>query len=559
MTTFAEIVRARAGDQRTALTFEGQTFTWDAVIREASTRAAALEALPLAPGRTQRHVALLLQNVPDFIFWLLAAGLSGDVVIGANPTRKGAELIDDLSHADCDLLITERLYTQDLAGLALPFPPERVFEVESEAYREWLAAFEGAAFPELPDPAAIALLMFTSGSTGAPKAVICSQRRLATLAVQLTERVSIRPDSVLYLSMPLFHGNSIMMVLDTALASGASIVMVRRFSASGFVRDLHEHRFTFMNYVGRTINYILATPTDERDATSSLEIAFGTEASPLDRTRFATRFGCEVREGYGQSEGILRINPDANTPPNAMGRPVGDVVVEIRQQDGTVCPPARFDASGLLLNADEATGEIVCVGRGHLFEGYYRNPQAMADRLRGEGRDFWTGDLAYRDEQGYIYYAGRSSEWVRVGGENFSTAPVERILSRHEALAGVLAYAVPDPETGDQLMCTFQLDDGVTVDIDEFATWMKHQPDLGKLWRPRFIRLVDALPLTANGKVNKAPLRKQAWETSDPVWWLRPREERYRIMTVDDRTRLRQQLYDNGRINLAPPLLAVTS
>jgi len=115
---------------------------------------------------------------------------------------------------------------------------------------------------------------------------------------------------------------------------------------------------------------------------------------------------------------------------------VAPLVAEIRREDGTECPRAEFDAEGRLLNAEEATGEIVVVGAGPSFEGYYKNPEAMADRLRFGGADFWTGDLAYRDADGYFFFAGRSSDWLRVDGENFGAAPVERVLFRFPPFTG---------------------------------------------------------------------------------------------------------------------------
>ncbi|MEO9221077.1 MAG: AMP-binding protein, partial [Mycobacteriaceae bacterium] len=205
MDTFAEVVRSRLGDEQEGLRFEGRSWTWDEVVREASVRAAVLRRWQPGEGRTQRHVGILLQNVPDFVFWILGAALNGDVVVGVNPTRRGAELAHDIRHADCDLLVTEPLYLDDLAALALPLGEDCVLDVESADYATLLDEHRDAAPPQaLPDPAAIFLLLFSSGSTGAPKAVICSQGRLGRLTEAMAERISLRRDSVSYLSLPLF-------------------------------------------------------------------------------------------------------------------------------------------------------------------------------------------------------------------------------------------------------------------------------------------------------------------------------------------------------------------
>lgn len=552
METFADVVRSRSGDRHEGLRFEGRSWTWDEVVREACVRAALLQTIAPGEGRAQRHVGLLLQNVPDFVFWILGAALSGDVVVGINPTRRGAELGQDITHVECDLLVTEPFYAEAIDGVELPFDADRVLDVESAAYAEMLVAHSGAGLPTtVIDPSALFLLLFSSGSTGAPKAVICSQGRLGRLTHAMVDRVSLHRDSVNYLFLPLFHGHAIMMNLATAAEVGAVVVMARRFSASRFSADVREHRITFFNYVGRVLSYIVAQPAGQDDADNALEVAFGSEAAPAEVDAFRERFGCEVREGYGASEGMVRIVPVEGAPRHSLGLPAVGTIVEIRDEHDRELPRARFDENGLLLNAEEATGEMVVVGRGPAFEGYYANPGAMADRLKFGGADFWTGDLGYRDEDGYFYFGGRSSDWVRVDGENFGLAPVERILVRHDAFSGAHCYAVPDPITGDLLMCAATLETGVAFDPAAFADFLDAQSDLGTKWRPTFVRLVDAVPLTGSGKIDKAPLRAAAWEADD-VWWAPSRGDAYRPLTDEDRRRIRESFAEGGRINALP-------
>ena len=137
-----------------------------------------------------------------------------------------------------------------------------------------------------------------------------------------------------------------------------------------------------------------------------------------------------------------------------------DAVKVIDPDTGEECPPARFDDDGKLLNAEEATGEIVnFAAQG--FEGYWKNDEAMRERYRDGA--YWTGDLAYRDENGFFYFAGRTADWIRVDGENFAAAPVERILLRWEPWSLPAVYGVPDPELGDRVMAALQLAPGRRV------------------------------------------------------------------------------------------------
>lgn len=554
MDTFGDVIRARREDTKEGLRFEGQSWTWDELVRAAAVRASILLTFPVKPETGQRHVGILMQNRPDFLYWLMAASLTGDVIVGINPTRRGAELTQDITHTECDLMITEDLYADELAALELPFTEQTLLNIDSPRYAELVAEHDGAALPSADfDPDRILLLLFSSGSTGAPKAVLCSHRRLGFLADSLAVRIGTHRDSVNYLCLPLFHGHAIMLSFAAAAFHGATVVMVRKFSASRFAKDLHDNQVTFFNYVGRMLSYVLNQPPSSYERDNSLEIVMGSEASPAEVDEFRERYACDdVREGYGASEGVIRINPVPGSPRHSLGLPVGGAEVEIRDPDtGEECARAEFDADGRLVNPTEATGEMVVLGRGASFEGYYKNPEAMADRLKFGGEHFWTGDLGYRDADGYFYFAGRSSDWLRVDGENFGAANVERILVRYPQFSGAHIFPVADPSTGDQVMAvaTVKLDEA--FDADAFSVFLGAQPDLGTKWRPTYVRIVDEVPTTGSGKINKAPLRSVAWEAPD-VWYAPDRTSDYHLMTVSDRESLRAAFERNERANLLP-------
>ena len=178
----------------------------------------------------------------------------------------------------------------------------------------------------------------------------------------------------------------------------------------------------------------------------------------------------------------------------------------------------RFDADGRLLNGAEAIGEIVGRNVVDRFEGYYRNPEAEAERTRNGW--YWSGDLGYRDDAGVFYFAGRAGEWLRVDSENFATAPVERILARFPGASGVAVYPVPDERTADdQVMAAIELDAGRRRSIPtRSVAFLAAQPDLGTKWAPRYVR-VTTLPVGATNKIDKRPLRAERWYTDDPVYW----------------------------------------
>jgi len=195
------------------------------------------------------------------------------------------------------------------------------------------------------------------------------------------------------------------------------------------------------------------------------------------------------------------------------------------------CPPARFDEHGRILNVDEAIGELVRTDGVGLFAGYYRDTEADTERIR-DGM-FWSGDLAYRDEKDFAYFYARSSEWLRVDGENLGTAPIERILLRHPDISEVAVYAVPDASVGDQVMAAIVLRRDRVFDPDTFAEFLAAQSDLGPKQVPRFVRVATRLPRTPTHKVIKRTLSAQSWRCVEPVWWREGDRLHYRAVTPD--------------------------
>jgi fatty-acyl-CoA synthase len=488
---------------------------------------------------------VLLENVPEFPMWLGAAALAGATIVGINPTRRGAELARDIEHTNCQLIVTDSGNLPTIEELDLRIAKDRILDVDSAQWHTALEPFAGAAPPDVEvTEAALFLLIFTSGTSGAPKACICSQGRLALMGSMLATMLSFDEREVFYCAMPLFHSNALMANWTPAISAGATCVLKRKFSASSFLPDVRRYGVTYMNYVGKPLAYILATPEQPDDADNSLARAFGNEASDQDIARFQERFGCQVMDAYGSTEGGVNVTRTEDMPKGSLGRALPGVVV-LDPETGKACPPARFDSDGKLLNADVAIGELANKLGATSFEGYWQNQDASAARIR-DGI-FWTGDLAYGDEVGFLYFAGRDSEWLRVDGENFAAAPVERILSRFEGVRLAAVYAVPDEVVGDQVMAALTLETDRELDPETFDSFLSAQSDLGTKWSPRYVRVCSELPMTQTNKVLKRALRKEHWECMGPVWWRPEKGAPYRPMTVTDRGAIRKRFSERGR------------
>ncbi|MEV4174483.1 AMP-binding protein [Nonomuraea sp. NPDC049709] len=525
--TLGSLLLARAEDDRPGLVFEDRVWSW----REHVAACRAAGAWLSARG-TGLHVGVLCENVPELVFLVGGAALAGHVVVALNPTRGVEELARDARATDVDLLLAgdglaevARQVSEDLGVPALPLAVEPASD----------APVYGAA-----DPGDLVMLIFTSGTSGRPRAVRVTQRKLAVPGVSLAAMLA--PDDVVYCSMPLFHSGALMAAYAPAVASGAALVLRRRFSASGLLPDIRRYGCTYLHYVGKALSYVLATPERPDDAANPLKIAFGNEGSAVAVRRFGERFGCLVIDAFGSTETAISLTPDPSGPPGCLGR-LPDGVRILDPFTGLSCPPGVIE-DGRLLNPEEAVGELVNTAGLGLFEGYYNDPEADAERIR-QGA-FWSGDLAYADPAGYVFFAGRGTERLRVDGENLAVAPIEAALREFGGVVEAAVYPVPDPAAGDQVMAALVLEGA--FDAAAFDGFLAGRRDLGAKSLPRYIRICRELPLTPSHKVIKRHLAREAWRAADPVWWRAPGG--LRPLTEADVKGIEEEFVRHGRQHL---------
>ena len=503
MSTVTSLLLAQADGGQAGLLFEDRQWSWREHVRESARYAAALRARR-DPGRPF-HVGILADNVPEFSFLLGGCAFAGAVLVGLNPVRRGAALAADVARTDCQYVLTESRYAQLLTDVTVPVLTLDELELPADAPLD--------AVPAAPDD--LLMLIFTSGTSGEPKAVRCTHEKIAFPGQMLADRFGLGPSDTVYVSMPLFHSNAIIAGWAVGLAAGAGIALRRRFSASGFLGDVRAFGATYANYVGKPLSYVLATPARNDDADNPLRIVFGNEGAAGDVAAFAARFGCAVIDGFGSTEGGIVVSRTPDTPAGALGKLANGVAI-LNPETGQACPPARFGPGGELLNPGEATGELVNTAGAGQFAGYYNDTPADASRMR-DGM-YWSGDLAYADADGFCWFAGRTGQWLRVDGENLGTAPIERVLLRHPAIAEAAVYGVPDPVAGDQVMACIVLRDGFSLTPAELGEFITGAADLGPKQYPRYVRIAASLPRTPSFKVLSRLLAADRWHTSDPVW-----------------------------------------
>ena len=518
--TVQQLLRSRMDDDSVAMRHDDETWTWREHLAEAAAEASALIAL-VDPSRPM-HVGALLGNTPEMLRSMAAAALGGYVLCGINTTRRGEGLAADIRRADCQLVLANAEHMPLLDGLDLG--DATVIDVDGPEYRDTVAAAEPLVAHQVngADPV---VMLFTSGTSGDPKAVRFAHAMGVLCGASLVDRFELTADDVCYLSMPLFHSNGVAAGWAVAIACGATMVPAK-FSPSRFLSDIRRYSATYMNYVGKPLALVLATPEQHDDADNTLRAAFGNEGTERDIEEFARRFGCRVVDSFGSSEFAVVVMREDGCPPGSIGK--GYPGVSVYHADTvTECATAVFDEHGALANFDEAVGELVNTYGVGGFTGYYNDTAATDERMR-HGM-YWSGDLAYRDADGWIFLAGRTSDWMRVDGENMAAGPIERVLQRVPEVSVVAVYAVPDERVGDQVMAAVVLNDSLTP--KQFAAFLADQPDLSpKAW-PRYVRINTALPQTATNKILKRTLIADGVAAGDGVLWERePRGRAYAVV-----------------------------
>jgi len=540
--TVGDLIRTRGEREPEGafILFEDETLTGAEYLRRALRVANLLRDRLGDPP----HVAVLMENRLEYLDILGGAALAGAVVVGVNATRRGPELERDIRHTDCGLLVVDEANRALLDGLSIP--PTLIV---GSTYEEALSAADGTDERWMVNEEDLYLLIFTSGTTGAPKAVRCSHKRMVGTGTMVADLVGLTADDCAYASLPLFHANPLMCGLLPALVRGARLALARRFSVSAFLPEVRKHNATYFPYSGKPLSFLVASPEGSDDADNPLRICYGNEGSTRIVERFEQRFGVRVIDGFGPSEGAMGFPRRPGDPPGSVGKPPPNI--KVLGADGKECPAAWLGSSGELLNPDQAVGEIVNTDGVGRFEGYYNNPEAEAARVRGGM--YWSGDLGYVDENGYLYFAGRTEDWIRVDAENFPPHPIEDVVERHPDVLACAAYGVPDEAAGDRVMIAIQPLPRRIVDPDELYEFLSGQPDMSPKWFPTYVLVADELPRGVTGKVLVRELRRAKFlldEPRGPVYWRERGETTFKPFTPDDERRLRAAFADSGREHL---------
>ena len=484
----------------TLLLFDGRQISFDDVAMAARTYAAHFAALGLARGD---RVALMLPNSPEFVAAYLGAHAARLTAVLINTAYRATELRHILADSAAVLLITDAAGAREVTPLRADLPALRhVLTIPGPMPEATAAAIAAPPWPsDGPQPGDIALLAYTSGTTGRAKGAMLSHANLLRNSAAVTQAWRWSRSDRLLLTLPLFHIHGLGVGLHGALLTGSSIDLRRNFDAEAALATLARGETTLFFGVptmyARLLQRADAMDTEAIDATiAAMRVRlFVSGSAPLSEqifAAFARRFGQPILERYGMTETVMNT-----TNPYDGERRAGTVGVPFPGQEARVVDVAtRQDLP------DGAHGEIQVRGP-HVFAGYWRQPEATAAAIDGDGW-FSTGDLGWRDADGYYTIAGRARELIISGGYNIYPREVEEVLAQHPAVREVAVVSRPDAEYGERVVAYVVAEDAALASeatATELIGWCRAR--LASYKKPSEIRFVAQLPRNALGKVQK--------------------------------------------------------
>jgi len=578
---------------RTFFIFEGREYTYREVYLQAqryadfflAERSRLVESGKI--GRDERFaLGIYMENAPEFIFASLAAGLSNSILFAINTGFRGETLAGVINQAKISSLITNAGSTAEVESA---FPDITVFgrgdilfvgseeEATVKGYRSLEKAVQEASHTGgnrsmVPvDNFSPVLIIYTSGTTSLPKAVPCTHIKLLGAGFVVEADVRLTKKDRGYISMPLFHSNAWYIGILPQMIAGSSFVLKRRFSARAFEEDMLAHGVTFLNYVGQPLHYIIDALEKKYGRGEAVEkalanhpknrfrLAYGNGASVVDRKKLMSYLGMEhIFEIYGSTEAVITTANRRGDPIESVGR-VPDSVMILDEQ-GRECQPGITDANGLLVNYDQAVGEICAkVGSDNLrFEGYLGDSKATTQKFR-EGI-YHSGDLGHIRIIGgrrYMYFNGRTDDWIRKDGENFSA---ENVLQYAQEMPGVdcaIAYGAPCDVSDEKVMVTVQLKKDAGFDPEAVHEWLMRQQKEGGMdpkWMPDFIRVIESFPVTDTHKIVVRPYKREHYNierSPDMVVYYRTKGDgTYYLLTEEIYREMKERFIMNGRESL---------
>ena len=486
---------------KTAIVFEGKRITYDDLNRRVNRLANAFSRLGIKKGD---KIASMMFNSSQLIEIYFAAAKIGAASVPINYRLVGEEVNYIIDHSNSSTLV----YDQDLRDVIEPLLESKrlnlisVGEKTSPDSLDYEQLVRGSTDSEMDSPVEekdLRFIMYTSGTTGFPKGAMFTHRNNLWAALSIIIMKKYDFNEVVLFVNPLYHMNSYINVI-ASIFMGNKMVLMKRFDPIKTMQLIESEKVTICSVVPTICEKLLEVPKDHAFGTKSWRYCTSTGAPWLFemKKRFMERFPHVVMaDAYGATEvfsGTLIQGSELLEKPKSVGKPYLDTIIRIVDDHGIDLPPGKV-------------GEIIFYGP-QVTQGYYNDPVATRESLR-EGW-FYSGDLGYFDEDGYLYLADRKKDMMISGGENIYSLEIENILLRNEKIMEAAVVGVPDDQWGEVVKAYIVLRPTVTMDQDEVIRYC--QQHLASYKKPRLVEFVDSLPKNSLGKILKRDLRKRARE-----------------------------------------------
>jgi fatty-acyl-CoA synthase len=575
---------------RVLFIFEGKEYTYGEVYSQAKRYEAffinekkkRVEAGTL--GKNDRlSLGVYMENMPEYMFASFAAGLSNSVLFAINTGFRGETLAKVIDQARISFLIVNENSADEVARVTddiTVIGKDDIYcagtddGVKKTGFRSLDRAVGEAPVKAAGkyrvhvDNFSPVIVIYTSGTTGMPKGVPCTHIKLVGAGFVVQSAVRLGKTDRGYISMPLFHSNAWYIGILPQLIVGGSFVLKRKFSASAFEKDMLEHGVAFLNYVGQPLHYIIDALEKKYGSGDEIvkalahhpknrfRVAYGNGASVIDRKNLMRYLNMDhIYEIYGSTEAVITTANRPGDPIECVGEAPKDVF--ILNEEGKACPPGQADEGGRLVNYDEAVGEICRkVGTDNLrFDGYFDNKGATSQKFRNG--NYHSGDLGHIrviNGRRYLYFNGRTDDWIRKDGENFSAENVLQFAQEIPCVDTAVAYGAPCHVADERVMITVQLKKGQEFNPDEVYTWLMAQQKEGGMdpkWMPDYIRIIDSFPVTDTQKIMVKPYKKEHFNIENNpdmnIYYCERGGNTYHLLTKDKFLEIKDGFRKNGR------------
>ncbi|MBY6706442.1 AMP-binding protein [Rhodococcus sp. BP-241] len=480
--------RCQTSPDRTFLRVDDRTITYGELLDTVRRTASLLDSRGVGPGD---HVLLTARNSPTFIYLWFAIRWVGAVCVPLHNQATAEHVRGIVTDADISFVAGDEDGVVELSRAGLWNGPAAGFADYTELER-CVARMAGLG-PVSARPGDTCSLLYTSGTTGAPKGVVLSDASFVAGGEQLAEALAVVPNDRILLALPLFHTNPQVYGVMTALATGCSLALVDKFRPTEFLDDAIRLKATAFTYVGTVLTALLrALP--ENIPPHRLRFCTGGGAPSEVWTGIEERLGVSVHELYGMTElgGWVTANHAGDIRRGTCGTPRPDVTVAVLDDEDVASPTGE-------------PGEI-CIRplRPHvIFDGYRNRSDATLAKMRNLW--FHTGDVGVLDADGRLSFLGRTDDLIRRNGENVNPADVEWVLASHPEIAEVAVVGIPDELAGQEIRAVVVASGPLDpLSIPEFL-----HSRLPRLAWPRYVAVVDALPKTATQKIRSTLLRSR--------------------------------------------------